>query len=249
MNENILFRINQIAENEGITITALETKIGASKGVLSRALQKGTDISSKWISAVVENYPHYNAMWLLTGGGKMVIRKESSATEYTSHYMAQREQPYGVKNVRKLKGDGKKDIQLIPLYEIKATAGVIDLLTDTQRQRQIPLDYIQIPNMPKCDGALPITGDSMYPLLKSGDIVLFKEVHDKSNIIWGEMYLAAIRHNGDEFFFSKYIQKSDREGYARFVSENRHHQPVEFPIDSIVALALIKASIRFQSAF
>src|SRR5690349_16930100 len=121
MNDNILFRINQIAENEGITITALETKIGASKGVLSRALQKGTDISSKWVSAVVENYPLYNAMWLLTGVGKMVVRKESSP-EYNTQYVAEQPVPYGVKNVRKLKTDGKKDIQLIPLYEIKATA-------------------------------------------------------------------------------------------------------------------------------
>lgn len=211
---------------------------GLSNGYLDKVKELGADK----IETILSKYPDINLMWLITGKGGM--QKEEAFPA-----LAEPTSTYGVKNVRKLRTDGKKEIQLIPLYEIKATAGVVDLLTDTLRQRQIPLDYIQIPNMPKCDGALPITGDSMYPLLKSGDIVLFKEVHDKSNIIWGEMYLAAIKHNGDEFFFSKYIQKSEREGYARFVSENRHHQPVEFPIDSIIALALIKASIRFQSAF
>ncbi|GAA4462451.1 hypothetical protein GCM10023093_09080 [Nemorincola caseinilytica] len=137
----------------------------------------------------------------------------------------------------------------VPLYDIDATAGVKQLLCDTVRQRHIPIELISLPDMPHCDGALRITGDSMYPLLKSGDLVLYKEIHDKSNIIWGEMYLAAIRHRGDEYFFAKYIQRSDREGYIRFVSENRHHQPVEFPTESIVAIALIKACIRFQSAF
>ena len=38
--KDILLRISKIADNEGITITGLERKIGASKGVLSRALLK-----------------------------------------------------------------------------------------------------------------------------------------------------------------------------------------------------------------
>ncbi|RQO31911.1 hypothetical protein DBR32_03650 [Taibaiella sp. KBW10] len=50
----------------------MEQLIGASKGVLSRALAKDTDIQSKWIIKIVENYPHYNAEWLLTGKGEML---------------------------------------------------------------------------------------------------------------------------------------------------------------------------------
>lgn len=52
---NILSRIQEIASNEGITIGALERQIGASKGVLSRAINNGTDIQSKWIQTIVEN--------------------------------------------------------------------------------------------------------------------------------------------------------------------------------------------------
>lgn len=69
--ENILKRIEKIVEIEGITITSLERKIGASKGVLSRAIAKNTDIQSKWIQLIVENYPQYSATWLLTGFGDM----------------------------------------------------------------------------------------------------------------------------------------------------------------------------------
>lgn len=241
--ENVLDRIAQIAVQERVSITSLELKIGASKGVLSRALAKKTDISTKWISAIVENYPHYNATWLLSGKGSMYNRSIDVGI------ISEPDTKYQVNTLRKLKSDRNSDHQRIPLYEITATAGVIDIISDQYRSKHIPIDYISIPNMPRCDGALPITGDSMYPLLKSGDIVLFKEVHDKTNIVWGEMYLCAVAHKGDEMFFAKYIQKADREGYARFVSENRHHQPIEFPIDSIKALALIKATIRFQSQF
>ena len=57
---------------EGTTITSLEKRIGASKGVLSRALNNNSDIQSKWIQLIVENYPLYDAEWLLTGKGQML---------------------------------------------------------------------------------------------------------------------------------------------------------------------------------
>lgn len=69
---NILSRIQEMTLNEGITIGALERKIGASKGVLSRAINNGTDIQSKWIEVLVDNYPQYSTRWLLTGRGSML---------------------------------------------------------------------------------------------------------------------------------------------------------------------------------
>ena len=69
---NILSRIQEIASNEGITIGAMERTIGASKGVLSRAINNGTDIQAKWLSIIVENYPRYSTGWLLTGAGSML---------------------------------------------------------------------------------------------------------------------------------------------------------------------------------
>ena len=69
--EMILDRIEQFAEKQGIKIGALEKKIGASKGVLSRAIAQKSDIQSKWLSKLVENFPQINANWLLTGEGSM----------------------------------------------------------------------------------------------------------------------------------------------------------------------------------
>lgn len=67
----ILKRIKEIAKQEGISVTALEAAIGASKGVFSRALANGTDIQSKWLIKLAENYPQYSAEWLLKGEGEM----------------------------------------------------------------------------------------------------------------------------------------------------------------------------------
>lgn len=69
----IVLRIQEIAVAEGITIGALERKIGASKGVLSRAINNGMDIQSKWLESLVDNYPLLSPVWLLTGTGEMYV--------------------------------------------------------------------------------------------------------------------------------------------------------------------------------
>ena len=69
--EIVLDRIEQFAEKQGIKIGALEKTIGASKGVLSRAIAQKSDIQSKWLSKLVENFPQIDANWLLTGEGSM----------------------------------------------------------------------------------------------------------------------------------------------------------------------------------
>lgn len=80
----ILSRIQDLAQHEGITIGALERSIGASKGVLSRAINNNTDIQSKWLHAIVENYPQYSGEWLLSGRGYMLYKQESSEQSSSS---------------------------------------------------------------------------------------------------------------------------------------------------------------------
>ena len=71
------------------------------------------------------------------------------------------------------------------------------------------IDSIRIPNLPKCDGAIHIVGDSMYPLLKSGDIVLYKEMPvDMQHLFYGEMYLISYIIEGDAYVVVKYINRS-----------------------------------------
>ena len=45
----------------------------------------------------------------------------------------------------------------------------------------------------------------------------------------------------------KYIQKSEREGWVKLVSQNPHHADKEIAMSRIRAIALVKASIRMNS--
>jgi phage repressor protein C with HTH and peptisase S24 domain len=167
--------------------------------------------------------------WLERGEGEMVV---ATVGQYIPLHQG--------------RTDHSLDMQRIPLYNIEGTAGLVPLFLN--QHGASPIDYIQIPNLPRCDGAIYVTGDSMYPLLKSGDIVLYKQLHDLiNNIFWGEMYLISIDLDGEEYITVKYIQKSDVPEYVRLVSQNTHHADKDIPFEKIKALALVKACIRMNS--
>lgn len=143
------------------------------------------------------------------------------------------------------KSPEKAGEEYVKLYDIEAAANLQSLLTDKSAN---VLGLITFPNLPKCDGAVYVRGDSMYPLLKSGDIVLFREIHDRQSIIFGEMYLVSIDMDGDEYLAVKYINASDKgDDYIRLVSYNAHHAPKDFPVEAIRAIALVKATIRMNT--
>lgn len=133
------------------------------------------------------------------------------------------------------------DDRSVSLYDITAAANLKTLLAD---KNQYVVGKIQIPSIPRCDGAVYVSGDSMYPILKSGDIIGFKEISSFSNLIYGEMYLVSFMIEGDEYLAVKYVNHSDKEGYLKLVSYNQHHDPMDIPFTTINAMAIVKFSIR-----
>ncbi len=219
-------RILQFLDYKGISKNKFYQETGISNGTLD----KSSGLSLETVEKFYTIYPEINPDWLITGKGDM-IKSDKNLNVISSN--------------RKTT-DGRIEEQEVPLYDFEATAGLKDLFnSDTPRK---VLDTIKIPNIPKCDGAISVTGDSMYPLLKSGDIVLYKQVAI-DDIFFGEMYLLSIQLNEwEEYITVKYVQKSEKgEEYVKLVSQNTHHQPKDVPTQSISAIALIKASIRINT--
>lgn len=192
--------------------------------------QPGGDVLVK----ILTSYPNMSAEWLLTGEGDMLKSK------YTE------EPQIEVKPIHQPRSTEKKEeTQVVYLYDFEASAG-LRALFDNNRQNII--DTIKIPNLPKCDGAIHIVGDSMYPLLKSGDIILYKQMPlDINNLLYGEMYLLSYDIDGDDYIVVKYIRKSEQgEPFVTLGSENPAHAPRDIDFRRITALALVKASVRIN---
>ena len=218
-------RIKLLRKAIGLTQEQLAQKLGIGKAALSMIETGKAGLSSRNKNILVQEL-NVNPEWI-DNGTEPMFNAEPDLTAYLH------------------RTDNSLPMQSVPLYSIEGTAGLVPLFTDNSRAT--PINYIHIPNLPKCDGAIYIVGDSMYPLLKSGDIVLYKQLKDINDIFWGDMYLLSIDLDGEEFITVKYIQKSDREGYVKLVSQNPHHADKEVAIDRIRAIALVKASIRMNS--
>ncbi len=133
------------------------------------------------------------------------------------------------------------DDRNVTLYDVSAAANLKTLFTN---KRQFALGTIQIPNVPRCDGAIYVSGDSMYPILKSGDIVGYKELSSFDNLIYGEIYIVSFCLDGNEYLSVKYVKHSEKEGCVKLVSYNPHHEPMDIPFSAINAMGIVKFSIR-----
>jgi len=223
----VSIRLGEYIQAKGYSYYAFENSVNAGRGSISKAVKEGKSIGSNMLEKILSVYPDLNAEWLLTGQGEM-LNAGDGVTTY------------------RLKTDTPIESQQIPLYDIEAVAGLVPLFSDAKNLQ--PVDHISIPYLPKCDGAIYVTGDSMYPLLKSGDIVLYKQLNDiRNEIFWGEMYLLSLDVGGEEYVTVKYIRKSSQDGFVVLASQNPDHQDKEVAIDQIKALALVKASIRINA--
>lgn len=146
--------------------------------------------------------------------------------------------------------DAIYEMQRVPLFNLEATMGLVPLVEGNGIDEEKVIDYISIPSMPSCDGAIYASGDSMYPLLKSGDMIAYKRIAvERASIFFGEMYVIAVKI--DEFSTMKtikFVHQSDLgDDYVRLVSQNQHHTPKDVKLSQIAAIGLVRASIRLHN--
>ena len=143
-------RILQYLDLKGVSKNSFYNKVGLSNGYLDT----GGSINTDKLSKITEVFGDINLEYIVRGIGSP-IREETSRNEVTFHPAMEDQGQYRVRRG-------------VPLYDMEATAGNVTVFDDLMNQG--PIAEISIPDLPKCDGAVYIRGDSMYPILKSGDI-------------------------------------------------------------------------------
>lgn len=240
-NTNFFERIAAIIKYKGFRSVhdfAINGLGYSSSEKLNRLKREGTKPSYDILEDIANKFDEINVNWLLTGRESMLKRG--------SGFPRGKEIITVPINMQRKTADPVKEIQDVPLYDLEATAGLVELFKGTSSEAI--LDRIRIPGIANCDGGVYVKGDSMYPLLKSGDIVLYKEI-TLDKIFWGEMYLLSIKiDDWSEYITVKFVQKSELgDNYIKLVSQNQHHQSKDMLMEHINAIALIRASIRLHN--
>lgn len=197
---NILSRIQEIASNEGITIGAMERTIGASKGVLSRAINNGTDIQAKWLSIIVENYPRYSTGWLLTGAGSML-----------------KDDLNGIKTIDEANPSFMPTTSMnpsvgTPYYDVDFIGGFDEVFNS---QVNIPATNIVIRGFEKASLWCNVTGHSMEPKINHGDIIALRQC-TLNDIQYGEIHAVVL----DTIRTIKILRRSPDPSKLRFIPIN-----------------------------
>ncbi|MCM8873120.1 MAG: hypothetical protein NDJ65_07585 [Paludibacteraceae bacterium] len=218
----ILSRIQEIADKKAITITALETKLGASKGVLSRALRNDTDIQSKWLQIIVENYPDISPSWLLTGEGPM-LKADSDG------------------DVKVAKAEPSADG--LPLVPIEAVAGFNGDDMPGVRLEDC-LRYV-VPEFAAAGAEylIRVSGSSMYPKYSSGDILACRRIPEIDFFQWGKIYVI---DSSQGAMVKRIYQCEDDAACVLCKSDNDKYPPFTLPKSAIRSLSIVIGVIRLE---
>ena len=210
-------RIKEIAEDCDMTLTEMERVIGASKGVLTRAASKGTNIQLRWLEAIAEKFPAWNAEWIIAGKGKPTDVEVSIAVKKSEFPQQEYE---------------------IPLLDLDASAGFssVDALGDNSRRTL---------TLPKCDGAITIVGKSMDPTIHDGDIAVFDMVNSPSSIRPDGIYIVQYTDEDNDVHLTVKRVKRSPEGksYIRLSADNPEYGYEDVPLESISRVAKVLYTI------
>lgn len=157
-------RIKQFIDSQSISVSAFEQKISASDGMIRRAIKNKTDIQSKWISKISDNYPDLNLEWLITGKGQMLKQQNETIIKE------------------------KQQEETRPRIPMDAAAGSLTVAADgitIDNCEQLPI----IKAFARYDFTIFARGDSMLPEYHSGDELACIYIRNTSFIQWGRIHV------------------------------------------------------------
>ncbi|WP_044213626.1 S24 family peptidase [Flammeovirga sp. OC4] len=226
----MLNRLKTFLDSRNISIKEIEKLIGASNGVISRALKNGSDIQTKWVRRILDLFPELNANWLLLGSGEMILnkvdfRKPDLRMEF--------EAPVYKKN--------SHDLATIPLVGTETIAGFGE--NNFEITKDDVIKEFEIPEFTGVNFMIRVKGDSMLPKYSSGDIVGAKIIKDSNFLQWGNPYIIATREHG---VIIKRLFPSEKDNSLRAVSENEKYPPYDIPKNEITGIASVIGVIRLE---
>ena len=178
------------------------------------------------IEKLINSDETINPEWIITGKGQMVKEQDMLRVHNP---------PYS---------ESINENVVVPLYNIEAAANLTMIM---ENEKENVIGYLSLPNMPAVDGAVTVRGDSMYPIIKSGDIVVFKWVSSPEYITFGEMYLVSYTWDNDTHITVKYVKRSQVPDHLTLVSYNTSYEPMDISFSCINFIALVKVCIRYNT--
>lgn len=213
-------RILQFIDYLGISVSEFERTCNLSNGAVSKM---GDNTRRSTIDKISNVYPELNTDWLLTNKGNMLKSEQSSLLLTTNKSMGNSE--------------NQNSLHVIKYYpNVNGSMGGVEFLDDPNEA----VCCISIPGYSEYKFAINAYGDSMYPLIKSGQIVLMSEWLERF-IDWGRIYLIVTKSG---YRAIKRLYPGSSNTTVTCKSENSEtNPPFEIEKDDIHKVYLVKGWI------
>ncbi len=225
-------RIIEFLQLKGISKNQFYLRTGIANGTLD----KKSGITGDTISKIYQSYPEISLEWLIAEEGDMLKSKFS-----LHHSIADIKAQYAV--IANVDASSISDTEIV---NIESPSDLIPIFAHKQSNQFE--GYISLPNLSTCDGAGYMKSDSMYPLIKPGDIVCYRTANETSEIHWNEIYVVFLSIDNETYLTTKYLQKSELgPDYVCLVSHNDKYSNKDIPIKDIYWKAIVKAFVSYNS--
>lgn len=223
MEMSVKQRLVAFIKYNKISQRQFETNVGLSNGFVNN-ISKG--IGADKLQKILSVYPKLNQKWLITGEGDMLNSEQSpSLSPITDKVIADND------------GNNQSPPHVIKYYpNVNGSMGGVQFLDDPDET----VCYISIPGYSDCKFAINAYGDSMYPLIKSGQIVLMSKWLERF-IDWGRIYLVVTKSG---YRVIKRLYPGSSNATITCVSENHEtNPPFEIERDDLDKLYIVKGWI------
>lgn len=223
MEMSVKQRLVAFIKYNKISQRQFETNVGLSNGFVNN-ISKG--IGADKLQKILSVYPKLNQKWLITGEGDMLNSEQSpSLSPITDKVIADND------------GNNQSPPHVIKYYpNVNGSMGGVQFLDDPDET----VCYISIPGYSDCKFAINAYGDSMYPLIKSGQIVLMSKWLE-SFIDWGRIYLVVTKSG---YRVIKRLYPGTSNATVTCKSENSEtNPPFEIERDDLDKLYIVKGWI------
>lgn len=210
-------RFDAFIQFKGLSRRRFQEEIKVSNSYIQN-ISKG--ISNEVMNRITIHYPELNSNWLKTGVGTMLVSEE-------------REE----KTISIQQTDIKENTRKGALiYDIDATCGLNGRDIEFTDERVV--GSIDTPEINPDSKIIFATGDSMLPLIASGDRIVIRRIESWDYFNFGQVYLIIT----NEYRFIKRVRRhpKDDDNLILLRSENIEYDDIDLPKEEIIHLFIVE---------
>ena len=217
-------RILDFIAYKGIDKVTFERNSGLSNDAVGKM---GDNTRMSTLDKISKAYPDINIAWLKTGVGNMLLSDERNEKTITVNQTA----------VLPSKRKGAL------IYDIDATCGLNG--RDIEFTDEKVIGSIDAPEINPESKIIFATGDSMLPLIASGDRVVIRKIESWDYFNYGQVYLIIT----NEYRLIKRVRRhpKDAENLILLRSENPNYDDIDLPKREIIHLFIVENILSIKN--